>query len=76
MKVNDKVIFKASVVRQCGHSSTVASMRGLVLAINGKVAEVDCLGTYDNEEGKRIRFIPLANLCAFSDNLGIFPDIS
>jgi len=76
MKVNDKVIFKASVIRQCGHSSSVAGMRGVVLSVSGKVAEVDCLGTYNNEEGNRVRFIPVANLCVFSEKLGIFPDVS
>jgi hypothetical protein len=34
----------------------------------GRVARVDTHGTYPNEDGKSIRWIPLANLTPILDN--------
>jgi hypothetical protein len=40
----------------------------------GRVARVDTHGTYPNEDGKSIRWIPLANLTPILDNGVIFGD--
>lgn len=60
--VNDTVQFNAAVVRRTQHDARVAAMRGTVLAIKGNVAEVDTGGTYNSEDGRAVRFIPVANL--------------
>lgn len=67
MKVNDKVVFKAQVIRQCNHDKAVAGMKGIVLEIKGKVAKVDTMGSYPNEEGDSIQFIPIANLARVAE---------
>jgi hypothetical protein len=51
-------------------------MRGKVLSLmsGGKVAEVDTGGTFPNEEGNSVRFIPVANLTTILPNGVIFGD--
>jgi hypothetical protein len=75
IKVDDNVVFAASVIKRLNHDPTVVGMRGTVreLMSNGKVAIVDTFGTYPNEEGVSLRTIPVANLAvkgslAYSSN--------
>jgi hypothetical protein len=56
------VMFSQAVVRQSGHSARTANMRGVVLAIAGKTATVDCGVTFTSEDGRSVRGIPLVNL--------------
>lgn len=58
------------------YDKVTADMRGKVLSIvsGGKVAEVDTGGTFPNEEGNSIRFIPVANLTPILSNGAIFGD--
>ena len=76
MKIGQHVAFKQSVIRRLGHDKITANMRGQVLSIvsGGKVAEVDTSGTYPNEEGNSVRFIPVANLTTILPNGAIFGD--
>ncbi len=71
-KPGQKVAFAQSVLKRMGPSS----MRGTVLALHsgGKVAEVDTGGTWPNEDGNSIRFIPVANLTPILANGAIFGD--
>jgi hypothetical protein len=65
MKVGQKVMFSNDVVKRCGHSKDVADMRGVILEspmCNKNVVRVDTEGTYPNEEGNNIRYIPIKNL--------------
>jgi hypothetical protein len=65
MKIGQKVMFSAAVVKQCGHEKTVADMRGEIVfsaRANKNVVAVDTGGTYPNEEGNPIRHIPIKNL--------------
>jgi hypothetical protein len=65
MKVGQKVMFTNEVVKRCGHSKDVADMRGVII-FNERCAKsvvcVDTQGTYPNEEGSSIRYIPIKNL--------------
>jgi hypothetical protein len=76
MKIGQNVAFKQSVIRRLGYDKVTADMRGKVISImsGGKVAEVDTLGTYPNEEGNNVRFIPVANLTTILSNGSIFGD--
>lgn len=60
--VNQKVMFKNEVIKRCGHSKYVADMRGIILEVKGKICKIDTQGTYPNEEGSSIRWIPCNNL--------------
>jgi len=62
MQTNQKVMFKDEVVKRCGHQKHVADMRGIIMEVKGKVCKVDTAGTYPNEDGNSIRWIPVANL--------------
>jgi len=74
MKTGQQVAFKQSVIRRLGYDKITADMRGVVLSLvsGGKVAEVDTGGTFPNEEGNSIRFIPVANLTPILPNGAIF----
>jgi hypothetical protein len=76
MKIGQHVAFKQTVIRRMGYDKVTADMRGKVLSIvsGGKVAEVDTGGTFPNEEGNSIRFIPVANLATILPNGAIFGD--
>ena len=56
------VKFSPSVVARCG--PVAGKMRGTVLRLtcHGKVAVVDCGGTWDAEDGRTVRSIPTNNL--------------
>jgi|LakMenE18May11ns_1017448.scaffolds.fasta_scaffold9162371_2 hypothetical protein len=71
-KPGQKVAFAQSVLKRMGPSP----MRGTVLSLHsgGKVAEVDTGGTWPNEDGNSIRFIPVANLTPILANGVIFGD--
>jgi hypothetical protein len=75
IKIGDKVVFKNSVVVRAGHDKYIADMRGEVLEIMGygKIAKVDCGNTFVGQDGKTVRFIPIANLQKFLSN-GAIPD--
>lgn len=62
LKIGQRVMFTNAVVRQCGHDKTVADMRGIILEVKEHWARVDTQGTYPNEEGSPIRYIPIKNL--------------
>ncbi len=74
MKTGDKVRFKGAVIKRTMHDGRVVAMRGVVLSVKGNIAQVDCQGTYNSEEGNSVRWIPIANLCAYSDTLKMFVD--
>ena len=76
MKIGQHVAFKQTVIRRMSYDKVTADMRGKVLSIvsGGKVAEVDTGGTFPNEEGNSIRFIPVANLTPILSNGAIFGD--
>jgi hypothetical protein len=76
MKIGQNVAFKRSVIRRLGYDKVTADMRGRVLSLmsGGKVAEVDTGGTFPNEEGNSVRFIPVANLTTILANGTIFGD--
>jgi len=64
MKKGDTVKFVESVVRRT--EGQVAHLRGTLIKFvsHGKVAVVDFHGTWDNEEGKSVRYVPANNLTA------------
>ena len=64
MKRGDIVCFTAEVVKRSGHNAIIANMRGAVVEMisAGKVARVNCRGTYDRDDGQQIRSIPTRNL--------------
>lgn len=76
MKIGQQVAFKQAVIRRMGYDKVTADMRGTVLSFmsGGKVAEVDTRGTFPNDEGNSVRFIPVANLTPILPNGAIFGD--
>lgn len=66
LKAGDTVAFSKAVIKRLGYCATTAAMRGVVLGLNGKVARVDTKGSWANEEGNPVRFIPVANLVKVS----------
>lgn len=62
IKIDDAVMFKDSVVRRCGHSKDVADMRGVVISMSGNIARVETNGTWPAEDGRTVRWIPVANI--------------
>jgi len=73
-KQNQRVAFTQDVIRRARDQARTANMRGTILEVYGRVARVDTHGTYPNEDGKSIRWIPLANLTPILDNGVIFGD--
>lgn len=66
LKAGDKVRF-AKEVRERINTPRTYGMRGVVLAVYGRTAEVDCQGTFDTPDlpgapSSTIRVIPLKNL--------------
>lgn len=73
-KQNQRVAFTQAVIRRTHDQARTANMRGTILEVDGRVARVDTHGTYPNEDGESIRWIPLANLTPILDNGVIFGD--
>lgn len=76
IKPGQLVAFSQAVLKRCGGDKSIADMRAIVLSLmsNGKVAQVDTRGTYPNEDGNSVRYIPVANLTVVLRNGAVFGD--
>lgn len=72
MRPGDKVAFAAAVVKRCGYDKRTADARGVVVEIDGRVAAVDFAGTLDSDDGRAVRWVPVANLTRVMANGVIF----
>ena len=64
LNIGDKVMFSGAVCRRLGLDSHVSNARGVIEQIYscGKVATVNFNGSYNSEDGRQSRGVPVANL--------------
>ena len=74
MKPGDEVVFKGAVIKRMGHDPRTVAMKGVVLSVKENTVQVDCRGTFDSEDGRSVRWIPVANLAKIAKGSKVFND--